>query len=61
MHMKEKISWGGSKPTKFNASNLCKHLMTHKDEYKHFDKDEKKREVTSKKKGNGVELQQTTL
>ena len=59
--MKEKISQGGSKPTKINASNLCKHLMTHKDEYKCFVKDEKKREVTSKKKGNGVELQQTTL
>ena len=28
---KEKISWGGSKPTEFNTSNLRKHLMTHKD------------------------------
>ena len=58
---KEKISWGGSKPTKFNTSNLHNHLMTHKDEYKHFVKDKKKREETTKKKANGVELQQITL
>jgi len=58
---KEKVSRGGSKPTKFNTSNLRKHLMTHKDEYKRFVKDEKKREETAKKKGNDVELQQTTL
>ena len=58
---KEKISWGGSKPTKFNTSNLCKHLMTHKDEYKHFVDDEKKREERTNRKGYGVELQQTTL
>ena len=47
---KEKISRGGSKPTKFNTSNLRKHLMTHKDEYKRFVKDEKKREETTKKR-----------
>ena len=35
--------------------------MTHKDEYKHFVDDEKKREERTKKKGNGVEFQQTTL
>ena len=40
---KEKISRGGSKPTKFNISNLRKHLMTHKDEYKCFVDDEKKK------------------
>ena len=53
----DKISQGGSKPTKFNTSNLCKHLMTHKDEYKHFVKNKKKREETVKKKGNAVEVQ----
>ena len=58
---KEKISRGRSKPTKFNTSNPRKHLMTHKDEYKRFVDDEKKREERTKKKGNGVELQQTTL
>ena len=36
---KEKISQGVSKPTKFNTNILRKHLMTHKDEYKHFVKD----------------------
>ena len=41
---KEKISWGGSKPTKFNTSNLHLHSMTHKDKYKCFVDDEKKRE-----------------
>ena len=35
--------------------------MTYKDEYKHFAKDEKKSEETTKKKGNSVELQQITL
>ena len=35
--------------------------MTHKDEYKRFVDDEKKREESTKKIGNGVELQQTTL
>ena len=30
--------------------------MTYKDEYKHFAKDEKKSEKTTKKKGNSVEL-----
>ena len=35
--------------------------MTHKDECKHFVDDRKKREERTKKKGNGVELQQTTL
>ena len=58
---KEKISRGGSKSTKFNTSNLRKHLMTHKEEYKRLVDDEKKREERTKKKGNGVELQQTTL
>ena len=46
---KKKISRGGSKPTKFNTSNLCKHLMIHKDEYKHFVDEEKKREERTKK------------
>ena len=44
------ISWGGSKPTKLNTSNLQKHLMIHKDEYKHFVKDEKKGDEISKKR-----------
>ena len=35
--------------------------MTHKDEYKCFVDDKKKREEGTKKKGNGIELQQTTL
>ena len=36
--------------------------MTHKDEYNtYFVDDKKKREEGTKKKGNGVELQQTTL
>ena len=35
--------------------------MTHKDKYKRFVDDEKKREERTKKIGNGVELQQTTL
>ena len=35
--------------------------MTHKDEYKCSVDDEKKREERTKKKGNGVQLQQTTL
>ena len=47
---KEKISRGGSKPTKFNTSNLRKHLMTYKDEYKCFVKGKKKREETIKKR-----------
>ena len=34
--------------------------MIHKDEYKHFVKDKKKREK-HRKKGTDVELQQTTL
>ena len=50
---KERIAWGGSMPIKFNTSNPCKHLMTHKNEYKHFVKNEKKREEAIKKKGNG--------
>ena len=58
---REKISRGESKPNKFNISNLRKHLETHKDEYKRFVKDEKKKEETTKKKDNGIELQQTTL
>ena len=41
---KKKISQGGSKPTKFNTSDLRKHLMTHKDEYKHFVDEQKRRE-----------------
>ena len=57
----EKISWGRSKTTKLNTSNLCKHLMTHKDEYKNFVKNKNTKEKTIKNKGNGVELQQTTL
>ena len=56
-----KILQEGSKPTKFNTSNLRKHLMTHKDEYKRFVDDKKKREKGTKKKDNDVELQQTTL
>ena len=35
--------------------------MAHKGKYKHFIKDEKKREEISKKKGIDVELQQITL
>ena len=44
------ISWGGSKPTKLNISNLHKRFMIHKDEYKRFVKDKKKGDDISKKR-----------
>ena len=51
---KEKISQGGSKPTKFNTSNLREHLMTHKVNISILLKTKRKGK-RQLKGGNGVE------
>ena len=51
---KEKVSRGGSVPTKFNTSNLHKHLMIHKDQFQSL-LEEKKRRKENQTKLKGLD------
>ena len=54
-----KVSRGGCVSTKFNTSNLRKHLMVHKDQFQSLL--EEKRRKEKPKKAEGVALKQETL
>ena len=56
----ERVSWGGSVSTKFNTSNLRKHLKIHNNQFKSLlEEEERKREQS--KKAKGASLKQETL